>query len=332
MRRTRSPYTARTTAKVIRHAVSIDERRAKFRQDLISEQRTTEQQIPHHEHLHHHHAKAAEPPVLRRSSTLLGQSLFRPERRPQTHHAVASAAASRISVDSTNARLTKDEEEQDILEVWFSGQHGDIGGGWPVLDSGDRCASDLPLLWMLREARKAGFPLDEGKFQQFQQRNNPEHNMQTGLQTQVDTSLPMYETASREELNTLATQTLLHDSLRFGGGLEWYAVLSWQLMEHMPFRRMDLQPDSSWKPISWPLPRGEVRDMPHNAIVHGSVIARMRADPSYRPGNLILGGGGRGLRKAPESAGVGLWRIVQGEGDALGELVCKAKHEALKSK
>jgi uncharacterized protein (DUF2235 family) len=36
MRRSGFPYTARTSAKVIRHAVSIDERRAKFRVDLIS--------------------------------------------------------------------------------------------------------------------------------------------------------------------------------------------------------------------------------------------------------------------------------------------------------
>lgn len=36
MQRSRFPYTARSSAKVIRHAVSIDERRAKFRQDLIS--------------------------------------------------------------------------------------------------------------------------------------------------------------------------------------------------------------------------------------------------------------------------------------------------------
>src|ERR1700761_9076250 len=39
MSRTRFPYTARTTAKVIRHAVSIGERRAKFRQDLIAEKK-----------------------------------------------------------------------------------------------------------------------------------------------------------------------------------------------------------------------------------------------------------------------------------------------------
>ena len=37
LRRSKFPYTARSSAKVIRHAVGIDERRAKFRQDLISE-------------------------------------------------------------------------------------------------------------------------------------------------------------------------------------------------------------------------------------------------------------------------------------------------------
>lgn len=36
MQRSKFPYTARSSAKVIRHAVSINERRAKFRQDLIS--------------------------------------------------------------------------------------------------------------------------------------------------------------------------------------------------------------------------------------------------------------------------------------------------------
>jgi hypothetical protein len=36
MQRSKYPYTARSSAKVIRHAVSINERRAKFRQDLIA--------------------------------------------------------------------------------------------------------------------------------------------------------------------------------------------------------------------------------------------------------------------------------------------------------
>ena len=68
-----------------------------------------------------------------------------------------------------------------------------------------------------------------------------------------------------------------------------------------------------------PLPRGEVRDMPPEAKVHNSALKRMKADPNYRPGNLILGGGGRGVKRAPKSAGTGDWLLVKEEGDAVGE-------------
>jgi hypothetical protein len=72
---------------------------------------------------------------------------------------------------------------------------------------------------------------------------------------------------------------------------------------------------------SRPLPRGEVRDMPDNAIVHKSAIRRMENNPSYRPGNLICGGGGRGYITAPKEAGIGEWRVVKEEGDVVGERV-----------
>jgi len=68
-----------------------------------------------------------------------------------------------------------------------------------------------------------------------------------------------------------------------------------------------------------PLPRGEVRDMPPEAKVHNSALKRMQADPNYRPGNLILGGGGRGVKRAPKSAGTGDWILVKEEGDPVGE-------------
>lgn len=50
MQRSKFPYTARSTAKVIRHAVAIDERRAKFRQDLISENKHANNRGKRHEH------------------------------------------------------------------------------------------------------------------------------------------------------------------------------------------------------------------------------------------------------------------------------------------
>jgi hypothetical protein len=55
--------------------------------------------------------------------------------------------------------------------------------------------------------------------------------------------------------------------------------------------------------------------MPDDALVHISAIKRMEVDPTYRPGNLVLGGGGRGVVVAPKEAGMGKWIPAGNEGD-----------------
>jgi hypothetical protein len=97
------------------------------------------------------------------------------------------------------------------------------------------------------------------------------------------------------------------------------------MMEYLPFRRMDLKKDGTWEPIIWPLPCGEVRDIPDNAKVHNSVIRRMHADPKYRPGNLLVSGGGRGVRVAPAKVGMGKWVLLREEGNLVGEVWVKQK-------
>jgi hypothetical protein len=120
-------------------------------------------------------------------------------------------------------------------------------------------------------------------------------------------------------LDFSATKGHIHDVLQFNQGASPISVISWNIMEYLPFRRMDLRPDGSWKSIAWPLPKGEVRDIPDEVVIHNSVIRRMEHDDSYRPGNLIVGGGGRGVRKAPESEGMGKWTVVREGGDLVGE-------------
>jgi hypothetical protein len=61
--------------------------------------------------------------------------------------------------------------------------------------------------------------------------------------------------------------------------------------------------------------------MPEDAKIHNSAIRRMKAVPTYRPGNLILGGGGRGVITAPESAGIGEWEVCGNGGDVVRECV-----------
>jgi hypothetical protein len=125
-----------------------------------------------------------------------------------------------------------------------------------------------------------------------------------------------------------ATKGRIHDVLQFNNGATRAGVVSWNIMEYLPFRRMDLREDGTWKAIAWPLPKGETRDIPANAVIHSSVIKRMLADPKYRPGNLIVGGGGRGVRRAPKDMGIGKWIIVCEEGHPVGECLTRKEPPA----
>lgn len=347
MKRSRFPYTAQMSADIVRHAVSIDERRAKFRQDLVS-------QAPPRHGRHHHldeymqwlhmdslrnKEEIEEPPSprpeMRRHSS--SQARFRPRKQQSRSTRLVSSADSRKSTESTTpvhervdgyGKSRRRSDTQDISEVWFAGEHADIGGGWWLLEDEIRPASDLPLIWMLREAKRAGMPIDEAKMARA---GYHAANMGAAVEETYrldDKDIDFDEKPRMSEIEYLATRTRLHDSLTFSGGLPWTSVIPWLIMEHLPFRRMDLQPDGTWKPISWPLPRGETRDMPDDAQIHSSVIQRMKADPSYRPGNLIIGGGGRGVRKAPKSAGIGKWRVIRERGDPVGEAVVRVERKS----
>lgn len=394
MQRSKFPYTARSSAKVIRHAVSIDERRAKFRQDLMY------QSHPKHKHRHHPHMEQLLEPFRRSMDARRPSSLHRPhtpstvdksaadmstaekgghpsellspgedvnirQRRPSTSNSRYAPyrprsrsrprceqgdadAMSHASGVPSDADVDWDVDRKDIDEVWFSGGHGDIGGGWEALDD-RKSASHVPLAWMVREAIKAGLPFDMDKvaemgclsktsteFGKFapggvqQRAPNPDilvqdetNGVQAGPVSPGINGKDYGENGSGGGFHDLmhrAHTSRIHDSLEYGGGLGAMAVTAWNFMEWLPFRRMDLQQDGSWKPIRWPLPRGEVRDIPSNARVHGSVIRRLKDDETYRPGNLIIGGGGRGVRRAPPQYGIGDWVCVGEHGDPIGEV------------
>ncbi|KAF2456700.1 hypothetical protein BDY21DRAFT_392908 [Lineolata rhizophorae] len=437
MQRSKFPYTARSTAKCIRHAVAIDERRAKFRQDLISQMRMAPEEAHYRRHLlrHHHllhhsadmingghhvphpssvadegqrrhlnastdsrdHAAAVgsegedelqrgrrnEPKetgahlnpdgvaeLFRRGSETAGVRA----RSPGMSHRQSSASLNSMAAlrhDGYDDESDEDETAQDIQEVWFAGCHADIGGGWPLNEGEHAALSHVPLVWMVREARRAGLRFDEEKlralnccppdgFDEYKRARgvnlpsiavkpaspdgSDERRPSNGDDAPADGAAAAGATAGNgapappgggqqhpqghrflEALHLAGTRGRMHDVLRFDNGVGPASVVSWNLMEYLPFRRMDLQADGSWKSIAWPLPKGEVRDVPDSVVVHGSVLRRMRADEGYRPGNLIVGGGGRGVRRAPPEYGMGEWVVLREEGDPVGEVYVRAK-------
>lgn len=390
MQRSKFPYTARSSARVIRHAVSIDERRAKFRQDLISENRTSRRHRGHRHHGQPDRTTGGSKPNPTSTDRYRRKSTFRPTGEAHkpfnprlsaveegrldprkssrvrlhspslaaSHNPMSqmdgSSVHSATSVNPFQPGLLQDNDDddedemaaQDIEELWFPGCHADLGGGWP-LAKGESPLSHGPLVWMVREAQRAGLDFDGDKMLRFKCCDEDYNISSQGVasdgppmpEIQVDSpfSSPRSEkiepgwaagmepqkvepSAFEQNLYKAATKGVLHDCLKFNNGLTFGSVLSWKLMEYLPFRRMDLRPDGSWKAISFPLPMGETRDIPENARIHHSAIQRMEADERYRPGNLIIGGGGRGVRKAPKEMGIGNWEVLKGKYDPIGKV------------
>lgn len=387
MQRSKFPYTARSSAKVIRHAVAINERRAKFRQDLMAGAKQSEEKHHHHFWDHHKNSSVAtithpdtrdqsrnegfstpqakpqktaesEPPVPDITVDAASPVLEAPARPPlesgNSHHSRLSLAQPVMNPSLENIRgrnystagpmdthsleglrdhsqasqlsqramqrqqQSSRDKKQDIEEVWFVGGHADIGGGFTKHDSETWPLSHAPLVWMVHAASAAGLKFDSYKMAKL-------NCCPDDLDGDGDED---HKTKQEHFHNTIyesGCTGFMHDCLEFGGGLPPLSVLTWRLMEYLPFRRMDLRPDGSWKPIRWPLPAGETRDIPDNAKIHNSAIKRMQEDENYRPGNLIIGGGGRGVKKAGKEHGIGQWKVSSNEGDPVLEVYVRAQ-------
>ncbi len=332
MQRSKFPYSARSSAKVIRHAVSIDERRAKFRQDLISQQKrnknsrqdnndAAKQSDSRGKNARHETAPNLESNRFRRSSQArptndenqrLGSKISVHEQEgrlmprlglAENYHSRSGSPAyggdgdaSSINTDTSQVgppRPPGDEDdideaaEQDIEELWFPGTHADLGGGWPLSAGEELPLSHGPLVWMVREARRAGLDFDSKMMiklkccdDNYNNWSDSNESIQVGDQNipevQVTSSsspnifdspkskviTPGWAPGMQPEepkqskfhrtLHVAATKGTLHDCLEYGGGLGVLSVISWKMMEYLPFRRMDLKPDGSWVAISFP--------------------------------------------------------------------------------
>lgn len=210
----------RGTAKFVRHAVAIDERRVKFKAALFAQER-------------------------------------------------------------------EEDRGEDIKEVWFPGNHGDIGGGWSL----DKTAgatkdlrddyfqmSDIALKWMIDEID------DVEKLEK-------DANQRLAWEPRRKVDFLKRFAQHKEEMR----KAKMHDTMTRNGGAPttgWFKVLFWNWMEYFPLiKRWEFVEDTSkkggwkWDYILFPLNRGGRRDIPNTALFHHAVINRMRDDPKYMPDN-----------------------------------------------
>lgn len=112
------------------------------------------------------------------------------------------------------------QPESDISEVWFSGVHSDVGGGYP-----DGATSLAPLLWMAGEARDQGLDFRADPLAEWSQQVSPTaplHDSRAGLSVYYRYSPRKIETGAAD-----GGPPVVHHSVveRIVSGCDGYAPL-----------------------------------------------------------------------------------------------------------
>ncbi|KAI9665812.1 MAG: hypothetical protein M1821_003746 [Bathelium mastoideum] len=172
-------------------------------------------------------------------------------------------------------QVVAETHDSDVQEVWFAGNHGDVGGGWGLSKNQRHLLSDTPLEWMLQELKK----LPEESQLAF---SGPLSVQDEAPSTQYDTwlfGLLRRKHPSNHEARVSTNQP--HDMLAFGHGASWFATLQWWILvlpkEILPFfTRLELE-SGKWVPRYWPPNLGTPRDIPSHSVIHPTVDAMYRA-------------------------------------------------------
>lgn len=142
-----------------------------------------------------------------------------------------------------------DHVEENIKEVWFPGQHGDVGGGWPATD--DDFVDDLhpKSTW---QKIKAFFTTRKAKQASEDPGHDPFQLSDLSLAWMIDelehVGLEHPPAAVRwtkrkdgfkkrfRQRKDQALRSVMHDTLRFGRGVSFFNVLLWKFMgKHSSF-------------------------------------------------------------------------------------------------
>lgn len=123
---------------------------------------------------------------------------------------------------------------QDILEVWFPGNHGDIGGGWRKHQTETWPLAHQPLVWMIHEAQKSGLQFDPEKVA----------GLNCTSELLDDNGQPDVVQGGRFQrgLHESSKSGFEHDCLRFKRGASHLSVLGWKVMEYLVGSRLTTIP------------------------------------------------------------------------------------------
>lgn len=156
---------------------------------------------------------------------------------------------------------------EDVCELWFSGDHSDIGGGWVSNDEGQN-VSNVALRWMISEACKHGCQFTDGSL------------------TDLDAKYPLKKSLNSplHDKLCLRLQTNRNQDFMRGKSSLIQSMLWWTL-EFLPIFTFKLWESTDKWVRTWHPNLGCRRTIPYDGKFHWSVSWRI-AELGYSPCNI----------------------------------------------
>ncbi len=141
-------------------------------------------------------------------------------------------------------------KKQDVKEVWFSGVHGDAGGGYPERASK---LAKIPLEWMINETKALGLT----------------------YKTRTINEIVLGKNAKKAYV---APDPVADRNFSMSAG--------WKILEYLPRRVSKYKPTTRSTFMGWYIPRCEKRAIPPGAAIHHSVFKRRGTPSDYDQPNI----------------------------------------------
>ncbi|KAJ5320468.1 hypothetical protein N7508_000751 [Penicillium antarcticum] len=163
--------------------------------------------------------------------------------------------------------MDTDKDPVDLKEVWFAGNHCDVGGGYGLQRGQKHLLSDTPLNWMIQEVLNLEGSKSKLTFQ----------TLNVDDVVKRENAFPGKEEPGTNAFEVRRETNQPHDTLRFGYGTFFVMVIMWWILECLPiFTRLELE-KGKWVPRRLPPNLGASRDLPIDAEIHPSVNEMIRA-------------------------------------------------------
>ena len=154
-----------------------------------------------------------------------------------------------------NKYSTGQPRDQDAKEVWFSGYHSDVGGGYKRDDSG---LSQIPLRWMADEAKSCGLKIN-------------------ARMADYVMGIKSYSTTTKYQYPKPDAAANSHDSMK----------LFWRLLEFLPKSNRFKEWPKRSSFLRYYLPLCEPRFIEQGENIDPSVHERKRKVKDYNPENVV---------------------------------------------